>query len=133
MTSHTTLHNTLTLSGAALDWAVAICCELPVKLDPMGFRTGSEAGYWVWDDAKNIMSRIGYTYSPSTLPNQSAEIIMQHPVNMMAPTDSNPLWSATTTDGQYTAQGETFLIAAMRCFVAGYIGESINVPNLLLQ
>lgn len=49
---------TATLTDTALDYAVALCEDLPIKHDPMGFGPGSaEGGYWIWDDAPPLGKR----------------------------------------------------------------------------
>ena len=43
-----------------VDWMVATAQGLPIKHDPMGFKSGSEAGFWIWDESKNgIQTKIG--------------------------------------------------------------------------
>lgn len=125
------------LSGGALDWAVAHCENEPMKLDPMGFGSGSPGGYWVWDDhgAGNPRTRylqIGHKYSPSTNWAQGGPIIERE---KLCPVWSEELqeWGVTkrVEDKFLFAQGPSFLIAAMRCFVASKFGDEIEIPKEL--
>ena len=57
-------------AGEALDWAVAKAegLVIPVR-DPMGFGSGSESGYWIWEESGRGLKRYGLQackYSPST-------------------------------------------------------------------
>ncbi len=135
------------LTGAALDWAVAKCEDLPLKLDPMGFRKDApasmQAGWWVWDgEGQNQV--IGHRktrrgdedgYSPSADWAQGGPIIEREGINL----DNyakNPKWSAWTPapdreSGEAQAYGPTPLIAAMRCYVASKLGDDIDIPEEL--
>ena len=135
---------TAKLTGAALDWAVAKCVGLPLKLDPMGFRKDSpestQAGWWVWDgEGQNQI--IGHRktrrgeedgYSPSTDWAQGGPIIEREKI-CPCPSD-HPVgerWNATDFSGHVTAFGPTPLIAAMRCYVASKLGDNIDIPEEL--
>lgn len=134
------------LAGAALDWAVAKCEGLPLKLDPMGFRkdapTSMQAGWWVWDgEGQNQV--IGHRktrrseedgYSPSTDWSQGGPIVEREGISVDR---CGRAWTADVTnpfDGyaEHTTDGPTPLIAAMRCYVAFKLGDTVNVPEELL-
>jgi hypothetical protein len=101
------------LTGAALDWAVAKC---------------EGHGVGVLDDP---------WFMPSTNWSQSGPIIERERVQVRfiqecywhfaTPTDT---WIANY-DGGGEWIGPTPLIAAMRCFVASRLGESVDVPSEL--
>ena len=69
---------TSTLWGAALDWAVATCNALPIKHNPMGFTTGPQANFWVWDESPNpTYQLIGVDYSPSNKWEQAGPLMVR--------------------------------------------------------
>jgi hypothetical protein len=70
------------LSGAQLDWAVAKCECLPIVYDPMGFKSGSEAGYWIWDETTGKMTKIGRGYNPSTDWSQAGPILEREGIDL---------------------------------------------------
>jgi len=98
------------LTGAALDWAVA--------------KANGNTGHFLIDG-----------YSPSTNWAQGGPIIEREGINL----DNyakNPNWSAWTPaperdSGEAQAYGPTPLIAAMRCYVASKLGDTIDVPEAL--
>jgi hypothetical protein len=101
--------------GWRLDLAVAQAQGLPVKKDPMGFKAGSEAGYWIWSDEKPesvLYKLIGRDYSPSTLWKQGGRIIERYGI-AIEPRGSE--WVANKDDIEVF--GSTALIAAMRCYL----------------
>ena len=123
------------LNGAALDWAVATVESLPIRKDPMGFKGGSEAGFWVWDDhypPKIDYQLIGREYSPSTQWAQGGSLLEKYDIYPMRRTDS-----AASGDEPFQAgiaccmYGETPLIAAMRALVASQMGHEILIPDTL--
>ncbi|BBL92240.1 MULTISPECIES: phage protein NinX family protein [Vibrio] len=123
------------LSNSALDYAVAVAQGEDIRCDPMGFSsyspTPSQAGFWVWYDRREDgqCNLIGSGYSPSTDGNLGGNIINTHRISTIAPSADNPNW--TTSDPQIT--GETYLIAAMRCYVAQTLGYEISLPDLSLN
>ena len=132
------------LTGYALDWAVTKCEGLPLKLDPMGFRKDSpesmQAGWWVWDgEGQNQI--IGHRktrrgeedgYSPSTDWSQGGPIIERERISIS--TEENG-WSANICAPRYGLSlgfGPTPLIAAMRCYVASKLGDTVDILEELL-
>lgn len=120
------------LQGTALDWAVANCEGLPIQHDPMGFRTGSEAGFWVWPSGlyTDRARLIGRGYSPSTDWSLAGPIIERERI-MVCP---GPQWSAV----HHARLGRPYygtapIIAAMRCYVASKMGDEIQVPDVLVK
>lgn len=127
--------NVSKLSGAALDWVVANCQGLPIKHDPMGFKTGSEAGFWVWDDdPKSKMGRpwlIGREYSPCTKWDQGGPIIEEKNITLLPAYPHDFGWIAATHKDKEGCFGGTPLVAAMRCYVESVLGSEIEVPESL--
>lgn len=134
------------LTGAALDWAVAKCEDKPIVHDPMGFKSGSEAGYWIWDKTpKGLMTKIGRGYAPSADWAQGGPIIEREKIDTSHLAQRANGWYASqqpdavrngldTGSGPtpfYTGFGPTPLIAAMRCYVASKLGATVEVPNEL--
>lgn len=138
------------LSGAALDWAVATCENLPLKLDPMGKGVSSHR-YHVWPDdwppsAPGYLS-VGGKYSPSTNWSQGGPIIDREDLAISPLPDG--LWRAYAPEGtKWVPHGESGLevfnwkhkqeayhplIAAMRCYVASKLGEEVEIPKELMN
>lgn len=124
------------LTGQALDWAVAKCEGLPIIHDPMGFKSGSEAGYWIWDNApKGMMAKIGRNYTPSKSWAQGGPILDRErphlcPI-MLNGFSAYEAWPDGERDARH--YGETALIAAMRCYVASQLGEEVDIPAELVN
>lgn len=144
------------LIGPALDWAVAKCEGLPLKLDPMDFRGEApeavQSGWWVWPGPCAMI--IGYTpvspndcrgYSPSTDWAQGGPIIYRGDISVLPPTvrrigaerHAFPVdyWRAMVrkdeNENAIHGKGPTPLIAAMRCYVATKLGDEVDVPEEL--
>lgn len=115
------------LSEYQLDIAVAMIQELPIKHDPMGFKSGSEAGAWIWDEstATPRMEKIGQKYSPTTHWSQGGIILESDHLHLTPPETSDDLWTASTPCKLYSQQGETALIAIVRCYVSKYYGKKL--------
>ena len=110
------------LTGAALDWAVAIA----KGFDPETLNTKTGVVYSL---------RYG-VYTPSTNWSQGGPIIEREGIGLDQYADY-PRWQAFTPapeqqSGQAVCNGPTPLIAAMRCYVASKMGDDINIPEELL-
>jgi hypothetical protein len=101
------------LTGAALDWAVAIC-EHNVGWGP----EGEDRDYYSTDWAQGgpIIEREGIDICTSTRGGWIATLLID--------------WE---NDEVARGEGETCLIAAMRCYVASKLGAEIDVPEELCQ
>jgi len=99
------------LTEAVLDWAVQQC---------EGQRTDIDFTWWTED------------YSPSTNWAQGGPIIEREFIMLTHPKYN--CWTAIAQDSTdldaplYREDGETPLIAAMRCYVASVLGAEIDVP-----
>jgi hypothetical protein len=102
---------TADLTGAALDWAVALCEGM---VEP--FTKNVEHDHWVpsinWAQGGPIIEREGICL-----------------VKQDVPADN---WWAFGKQCGPDAFGPTPLIAAMRCFVASRLGDEVEVPDELL-
>ena len=110
------------LQGAALDWAVAKCEGFVDRLDltPWEF----------------LRYREDHGYEPSTDWVQGGPIIEREKVAIYwreyfdePPEES--YWVATIDKPLTETQGQTPLIAAMRCYVASKLGEEVEIPEEL--
>ena len=120
------------LSGAALDWAVAKAEGLPLKKDPMGFGSGSEAGWWVWYGTP-ASEKVGSQISPSRNWEQGGVILERENIAvelMTAPGQLPKVWmSHSPSHLCFISYGPTALIAAMRTHVAAKLGGDIDIPE----
>lgn len=116
---------TQTLTGAALDWAVAKCEGIALALAP--FR-GAKNFVILGQNMKPTSSQ----YLPSSAWAQGGPIIERECIALI------PLRSGWSAQAPYDyvreterpkIYGPTPLIAAMRCFVASNLGNEVDVPN----
>lgn len=108
------------LTGAALDWAVAKCEDVPV---------GTPDFVWAY---------CASTSNYSSNWELGGEIIDREKITIIYvdPTDAKPLgsgdfWTADIPFAEIGYTAQTPLIAAMRCYVASKLGASIEVPEYL--
>ena len=110
------------LSGAALDWAVAKCEPNPEHVTH-----------------KNGVIRrqpVQYAYAPSTDWAQGGPIIARERMGVWPSDSIEGMWAARPDYEVYPerlppAYGPTPLIAAMRCYVASKMGDTIDIPEEL--
>ena len=103
------------LTGAALDWAVAKCEKHASR------------------NTVNVFDFNDYFFNPSTNWYQGGPIIEREKISLFEgvndwtakPSIDHPLW-----DKRWT--GPTYLIAAMRCYVASKLGDDVEVPPELV-
>lgn len=112
------------LDGAALDWAVAKC---------EGYKPQIDRGM-VW--CRPFHGSFSH-YCPTTDWSLGGPIIEQERFAVWFEKHDDidsalPIWFAQ--DGYAPAmQGSTPLIAAMRCYVAGMLGDEVEVPDCLIE
>jgi hypothetical protein len=92
------------LTGAALDWAVAIAVYGGVKHIPAGFPAYSES--WA----------------------QGGPIIERGNMEITRLADDRG-WKSTNYDQTIKGYGHAPLIAAMRCYVASKLGDEVEIPK----
>jgi hypothetical protein len=103
---------TNTLTGAALDWAVA----------------QAEGGY----DERDFVVR-GCTYivqNYSTNWAQGGPIIEREGIRLHR-SHTGDWWAGPESDPHRPVSGPTPLIAAMRCYVASKLGDEVDIPEEL--
>ncbi len=111
------------LTGAALDWAVAKC-------------EGVEVEYLNDGITECLLQKPSGQYAPSTDWAQGGAIIEREKISLVW-TPKSGHWTAVhtklTTEGweDKKQDGETPLIAAMRCYVASKLGDEIEIPEEL--
>lgn len=103
------------LTGAALDWAVAKCEGYMLDLVPEGSYQPSTH----WAQGGPIIEREGIELQCNTSALQAA-----------AYKNANPDWFACLKFRRADHwHGTTPLIAAMRCYVASKLGDTVEVPK----
>ena len=103
---------TSTLTSAALDWAVAKCEG--IGLGPRGFVV-------YYHEGEPAM------WQPSTDWSQGGPIIEREGISINAHLDGNE-WFARDYWGLNEQAAERPLEAAMRCYVANKLGDTVYVP-----
>ena len=105
------------LTGAALDWAVAMCEGIDHDTAAMNIMFGDDNGWFLafstdWAQGGPIIERERLSVSPYSFNNV------------------NP-WVSHSAEGDKTIVGPTPLITVMRCYVASKLGNEVDVPELL--
>lgn len=133
---------TSTITGAALDWAVAKCeCE-DKELSRLRVHNGRVD--FLWDGGNPHGPRRSTDYSANW--SQGGPIIERENISTCRIfCDGEPnSWVCNTHTLEYDERGEyiegsdnamegpTPLIAAMRCYVASKLGDEVDVPEELL-
>jgi hypothetical protein len=114
------------LSGAALDWAVANCeGRKPMYYNGIVRATASPR---YPDSAPMFGPELNY----STDWSQGGPIIERYGISVCEGSPVNGLeWMACDRGSTYIQHGSTYLIAAMRCYVAGKLGDEVEIPDEL--
>jgi hypothetical protein len=105
------------LAGAALDWAVAIAEDF--NTETLNTKTG-------------VVYSLRYgVYTPSTNWAQGGPIIEREGIGINSHLDGDE-WFARDYWGMNEQADEKPLIAAMRCYVASKLGDTVDVPEELV-
>jgi len=106
------------LSGAALDWAVAKC-------EGVFAHAPRHVSREVW-------VKLLADYAPSTDWAQGGPIIERECITVeYAGVWIGRCWEDSDGDEQIQIEGETPLIAAMRCYVVSKLGDDVQLPEEL--
>lgn len=107
------------LTGWQLDWCVAMCEGVHPSSFTMYYREG-------------ICKRGFPEFHYSSVWHYAGKIIDREYIDLFAPSAPNESWVArvVTTD-IYHETGNTALVAAMRCYVASKMGDTVDVPEKL--
>ena len=122
------------MTGAALDWAVAKC------EGATDFWFDTVATHWVKLNGIDRALRYGWaqSYLPSTDWAQGGPIIERENIGVTPMTVTvgddrgKRKWFANHEDKTDFQDGPTALVAAMRCYVATKLGDTVDVPDSLL-
>ncbi len=112
------------LTGFALDWAVAKCLgRTDLRVDADGEIVGQDEFDYSTDWAQGgpIIEREGIRIAP-TITRSAWMAQIRH-------TKNHPLVAHPVLDGWTNANGITPLIAAMRCYVASKLGNTVDIPD----
>lgn len=119
------------LTGAALDWAVAAALNVQYKEDRVVKVCRVEATTPAWVERENAPGSAPYfqRFSPSIDWAQGGPIIEREGIDF----EESGTYAVIDRDrdGVWTASGRNHLTAAMRCFVASKIGDTVQVPENL--
>lgn len=117
----TTTVKTSGLSGVALDWAVAKCedksCMKALKANPNWVNS---LDYWEY-----------FKYSANW--NLGGPIIEREKIRVSFVNTPEASPDFDKPDWGQRFYGKTYLEAAMRCYVASKLGESVEIPTELLK
>lgn len=113
------------LTGAALDWAVAM-----IEFPEPDYENDDRLVYVYGDDE--------FHFSPSTDWAQGGVIIERERIQITPRGETTDMWEAIIFDNIFMDDGSdcfqigtTPLIAAMRCYVASKLGEEVEIPDEL--
>ena len=122
------------LTGPALDWAVAKA-EGDKVFRP---RVGRPTDWDKVDDRWVVRAQVAnvawfadYTYNPSANWSQGGPIIEREGIRLHRSVVTGRWWADPEADPLRPVAGPTPLIAAMRCFVASRLGDTIDIPEEL--
>jgi hypothetical protein len=74
------------------------------------------------------------SYLPSTIWSQGGPIIEREAITVSQGSPVKGLeWMACDAGSTHVQHGPTYLIAAMRCYVASKLGDEVDVPDELCQ
>jgi len=124
------------LTGSALDYAVAMAAGAPVMLYKVGpVHDECTLPYTVAGTRYDGKPSPGAAYAPSTDWSKGGPIIERERIEIAYfPDGGHPdggAWNAITCDEEVECFGPTPLIAAMRCYVATRLGDTVEVPDEL--
>ena len=132
--------NTYTLTGHALNWAVAMAEGDKVFRPRLGrpddwdkeayIKDGSDDRWVVRVENPTLAYFVDWTYAPSTSWNQGGHIIEREQM-CVQPSMNEDAWFSASGDDNF-AYGNTPLIAVMRCYVASKLGDEVDIPEELL-
>ena len=120
---------TAELTGAALDWAVAVCKNLeihpPQKDMKIAVRNVEWEPWWVFTPTSN------WAQGGPIIERGEIGIKRRSPCMKGEEWEASPSITAKGAGGRWGV-GPTPLVAAMRCYVISKMGEAIDLPNELL-
>jgi len=116
---------TADLTRAPLDWAVTVAMGMKYQIVGNSFDTS-----WLEDRPDGSRSRVFGRYRPSTDWGQGGPLISEYMVRFVS---CHVGWDACLFGGHGShGQAETHLIAACRAIAAAKLGDTVDVPEVLL-
>jgi hypothetical protein len=100
------------LTGAALDWAVAMAIG-----DYTPVRVPTYSTDWAHGGAIIEREKISTWFCDEVLDAETDVMVR------------GAAWYAETFEGEHGVTGQTALIAAMRCYVASKLGNEVQLPE----
>ena len=129
---------TADLIGPALDWAVGTALGVPVEVCQI-FQYGKPNGKHYISIGETDKDGAEVDFEPSMEWAQGGPIIEREELGLKrnAPCSQGREWEASPSitakgAGGKWGYGPTPLVAAMRCFVASWLGDEVEVPKELL-
>ena len=121
------------LIGPALDWAVAKCeydelAALNIQFPDHAKHYPKVSPSTDWSQGGSIMDREdidSFVVKEAGVTESGAEVLRK--IGWKAWISPSAYWMSK----RFISEGETRLIAAMRCFVASKLGEEVEVPDEL--
>jgi len=118
------------LSGAALDYVTALAVGEEPHAMEYGYLSGS---YYVEVEGKNFeRSQTLYGFDPSSDWSLGGPLIERYQIGLTEPDKMWDCWSASSRKFRGLIDGLTPLIAACRAIVAAELGDSVEVPEVLV-
>ena len=116
------------LTGAALDWAVAISKGIPAE-ELYIQKWGSRMPPSIYRRCRDADGSLGPDLLFSRKWEAGGPIIDREGISIYRMTSD---WSAAYNPSGAAQDGPTPLIAAMRCYVASKLGDEVDVPEKLI-
>jgi hypothetical protein len=116
------------LTGAALDWAVAKCEKLDTHTDKV-------YDDWNWEVYVDFTEQYcNVLYTPSSVWGWGGPIIERECMDILCLAGGDDGWQADKylPTEKVEGYGPTPLIAAMRCYCASKLGDTVDIPKELL-
>ena len=113
------------LTGAALDWAVAMCEGVNEETFHLFYEPTEPTDY----------DSHGYPeFHYSTTWSQGGPIIEREKIDLLWDVElpHKDGWWRAGIDAQYEGDGPTPLVAAMRCYCCAKLGDEVDVPKELI-
>ena len=142
---------TESLSGAALDWAVASALNMQYGEDRVIKirRTYDEPTAPAWIEYENSVGSapMYHRFTPSTSWDQAGAIIQRECIGLLSEARDHSIWVAKLAYAKEIAlwsparlvfsyclsRADTPLIAVMRCYVMSKLGDEVEIPEELCQ
>jgi len=117
---------TADLTRAPLDWAVTVAMGMKYQIVGNSFDTS-----WLEDRPDGSRSRVFGRYRPSTDWGQGGPLIESNGIWLSDDNETEEPWIASSGGGNMH-YGISPLIAACRAIAAAKLGDTVDVPEVLL-